>query len=119
MGSTTSHTGSTPYHRIANNSTQTNQIALLQQASGELWGAIPKNGGAFRTVQAYRGGLPTTDRGIEFVTPIPPTKGTGTPHEARWVFCEQGLLPHQCSPSIWVNAQGYAVLQIRVTKVVL
>lgn len=119
MGSTTSHTPATPYHRIGINTTQTAYTARLQQSSGELWRAIPKNGGGFRTVQAYRDVLSSQDRGIEFVTPHAPTKATGTKYEARWLYCEPGhLVPPACSPDVLLNGSGYAVLRITVTKVV-
>ena len=35
-------------------------------------------------VKAYRGSLPTGQRGVDFDTPLLPQRGSGTPLEARW-----------------------------------
>jgi hypothetical protein len=105
-----------PYHRLWNPFTQDSKTAQLQVSTGSIWGDVPKNGGAFKCVQAYRGGLDPRDMGIEFVTHVPPTAGTGTPWEARWIYCDHGVT--KCSPLVWMNSQGYAVLPVTVTKVV-
>jgi hypothetical protein len=115
MSESTAHTATTPYHRDWNNTTRTTAIALLQQSSGELWGAVPQNGGAFRCVQAYRHPVKPADRGMEFNTSIPPTAGTGTPWEARWVYCDPGA--PKCTPAVTVNQQGSAVIPISVTRI--
>ena len=50
------------YHRLES-PTQTAETAMLQQQSGEVWGATPR-GGFTPTVQAFRGALPGGERGI-------------------------------------------------------
>lgn len=62
--------------------TQTPAIALLQVASGEIWGSTPR-GGLEPTVQAYPWRLPDGGRGIEFTTPTRPYP-MSSPLEARW-----------------------------------
>jgi len=69
------------YHRVET-PTQTSYDAQQQVTSMEVWGK-PAQGSSFPSVKAYRGALPPR-RGIEFCTPIAPTAGRGTPHEARW-----------------------------------
>jgi hypothetical protein len=61
---------------------QTPVIALLQVASGEIWGDTPR-GGLEPTVQAYPWALAPGRRGIEFTTPIGPYP-LSSPFEARW-----------------------------------
>jgi hypothetical protein len=77
-------------------------------------------GGNFSVVKAYRKGLPANRNGIEFVTQHAPAKGHGTPLEARWLYCHDvtGSRVPDCCPAVTLNAQGYAVLAITVTKVV-
>ncbi len=116
MAQSTPHTAATRYHRDWNNSTQTSAVAKLQQTSGEMWGDVPKNGGAFRCVQVYRHALGPADMGIEFTTTTTPTAGAGTPWETRWLYCDHGV--PKCSPGVWLNARGFAVLRVTVTKVV-
>ena len=93
------------YHRLES-PTQTRADAQRQQISGELWGR-PAWGSGIASVKAYRGPLPAGARGIEFVTPVAPSRGRGTPHEARWYIGDPGVAE---------NAQGYAVIPITVTK---
>ena len=70
-----------PFHRLETR-LQTTADADLQQCSGEImgkaarWSDIP-------SVKAYRGML-SNARGIEFDTSVHPTRGSGTPFEARW-----------------------------------
>lgn len=104
-----------PYYRL-DSSTQTKVDAQKQQASGEMWGR-PDRTSPFPTVKAYRGRLPPSALGIEFETAIAPTKGTGTPFEARWYPCLPALNP--CSAGVIVrNVSGtdFAVITVRVTK---
>ena len=68
-----------PFHR-RESPTQTPGDALMQVASGEIWGRTPF-GGMAPTVQAYAGSI--VGRGIEFTTDIVPRVGS-SPFEARW-----------------------------------
>ena len=70
-----------PFHRKETR-TQTVAIAIVQQATSEIWGATPRNGGMVPTVQAYPGLLPAC-RGVEFSTDISIHPGS-CPIEARW-----------------------------------
>lgn len=74
-----------PFHRLANADTQSDATALLQQQSGEVWGS-PARGSSIPSVKAYRGTLPSHERGIEFRTIVEPQKGSGTKYEARWYY---------------------------------
>jgi len=65
--------------------TQTPEIALLQEAKGEVWGGVPR-GGNWATVQAYVGPLSNNSRGIEFTTEIPPADNGSSPFEVRWYY---------------------------------
>jgi hypothetical protein len=73
-----------PFHRLET-SLQSSTDAVLQHQSMEIWGREPY-GSSFLVVQAYRGPLPTGERGVEFDTDIPPERGSGGPREARWYF---------------------------------
>src|SRR3954453_16401886 len=86
--------------------TQTRADAQRQQISGELW-RRPAWGSGIASVKAYRNLLPAGARGIEFVTPVVPSRGRGTPHEARWYIGDPGVAE---------NAQGDAVIPITVSK---
>lgn len=77
-----------PFHR-KELKYQTREDALMQVASGEIWGSTPKNGGMCPTVQAYPGNLPPGKRGIEFSTNTQSEKGS-CPIEARWYL---GITP--------------------------
>lgn len=74
-----------PFHRLES-LTQTPAVAVLQVASGEIWGKTPRNG-FVPTVQAYAGPLPGPRRGIEFTTDIVPL---ASPFEAWWYL---GITP--------------------------
>lgn len=103
------------YHRLES-PTQTEAVAQLQQASGQVWGRAA-NTSTFPTVKAYRGPLPSNKRGIEFETDIPPTKGAGNPYEADWYPCLPGINP--CSPGVTHLVYGginFAVLLVTMTK---
>jgi hypothetical protein len=60
--------------------TQTRATALLQVASGEVWGRTPRHG-LGPAVQAYTGKLRNC-RGIDFTTMVDPHEGS--PFEVRW-----------------------------------
>jgi hypothetical protein len=97
-----------PYHRLES-PTQTRVDAQLQTASGELWGR-PSNTSTIPAAKAYRNVLPNPARGIEFETQVVPTKGSGTPYEARWYVGTSGVR------HIRAGGMDYAVISITVTK---
>lgn len=94
-----------PYHRLES-PTQTSADARAQAASGEIWGRAAR-GSSIPCVKAYRNALPAHRRGIEFVTRVAPTPGSGTPYEARW---------YVGTPGVRQNSTGFAVLSAVVTK---
>jgi RHS repeat-associated protein len=69
------------YHRVES-TTQTTDIARLQEETGEIWGRAPR-GSDIPKVQAYRGPLPEGRRGIEFITDVAPDPG-GVPFLPTW-----------------------------------
>jgi hypothetical protein len=58
------------YHRLES-PTQTLNIALKQQMTGEIWGGVGRYS-YFPTVRAYMGSLPPGARGIQFTCNLPP-----------------------------------------------
>jgi hypothetical protein len=94
-----------PYHRLES-PTQTSADARAQAASGEIWGRAAR-GSNIPSVKAYRNALPAHSRGIEFVTPVAPTPGSGTPYEARWYLGTTGVRQ---------NSAGFAVISAIVIK---
>src|SRR6266478_1943954 len=73
----------TLYHRLES-PTQTAADARQQVQSMEVWGR-PAQWSAIPSVKAYRNALPgAPTRGVEFSSAIAPSKGKGTPYEARW-----------------------------------
>ena len=98
-----------PFHRLET-STQTPAVALLQVTSQEIWGT-PARGSDIPSVKAYRNSLPAGQRGIEFMTPVHPQKGSGTPYETRWYY------PH--TPGVLLrtrNGIDYAAIPAAVTN---
>ena len=91
--------------------TQTKEVAIAQQKSGEIWGRTPR-GGMCPTVQAYGGSLEIGRRGINFSTSVKP-QPDGSPFEARWYLgLTPGVEPRQkdgedfaCIPATVVNFQ--------------
>ena len=75
----------------------------------EVWGK-PARGSNLPSVKAYRGVLPPR-RGIEFCSPVAPTPGRGSPHEARWYGGTAGVLSR---PNSHV---GIAIAYIKNTQV--
>jgi hypothetical protein len=71
------------FHRVENTTTQTKEIAKMQEQSLEIWGR-PAMGSGLPSVKAYPGNLPNR-RGVEFTTDIEP-KPDGAPNEARWYW---------------------------------
>jgi hypothetical protein len=51
----------------------------------------PARGSDIPSVKAYRGNLPNNARGVEFETSVAPTKGSGSPYEARWYVGTSGV----------------------------
>lgn len=98
------------FHRLES-PTQTRADALVQVASGEVWGR-PARGSNIPSVKAYRNALPQGQRGIEFSTAVSPHKGSGTPYEARWYY------PHTAGVLYRVDAKGqdYAAIPAHVTN---
>lgn len=61
------------YNRLES-TTQSPEVARLQEERGELWGGVPR-WGVHPAVQAYDGPLPAGRRGIEFTTDVEPDVG--------------------------------------------
>jgi hypothetical protein len=72
-----------PFHRVES-PTQTTQVAVIQVATGEVWGTAARLGGFFPNVKAYPGALPANGRGIDFTTQIAPDLRFSSPIEIRW-----------------------------------
>ena len=99
-----------PFHRLET-STQTPADAQLQIKSGEIWGKEAR-GSNLPCVKAYRNQLPATEKGVEFTTPLPPQRGSGSPIEARWYYgFTPGVVLKQDS-----NNVDYAVIPAKITK---
>jgi hypothetical protein len=79
-----------PFHRIES-PTQSSKHAAEQRKSMELRGQPARQSG-IPSVKAYRGKLPAPERGVEFATGVAPTRGSGTPYEARWYEGTTGVL---------------------------
>jgi hypothetical protein len=62
-------------------------------------------------VKAYRGALPSGEKGVEFTTPVAPQKGSGTLRIALWYY------PH--TPGVGMNSQGFAWIPVNISKVVI
>src|SRR5882724_6647570 len=81
------------FYRRENATTQNKADALMQVASGEVWGRTPKNG-LVPTVQAYPGKLHNC-RGIDFTTLIDPHPN-GSPFEVRWYLTATPGVEYRC-----------------------
>jgi hypothetical protein len=95
------------YHRVES-STQTQEDAVMQVETGEIWGKEPY-GSQFLVVQAYRMALSEGKRGIQFTTEVRPQRGSGTPFEARWYY--------QHTPGVLLRQKGgrdYAAIPAKV-----
>lgn len=81
------------YHR-RESPTQTPEVAHLQEQAGEIWGTYNRDhmGGRspFPSVDAFMGPLVDPQRGIEFVTDVPPDRDT-SPRLARWTGPRPGV----------------------------
>jgi hypothetical protein len=96
------------YHRLASPS-QPDDVAALQEATGEIWGSYNRDmmGGRapFPSVDAYVGPLPPGARGIEFTTDLPPNPHL-PPYRARWTGPREGV----------IIEGDYAKIRVTVTK---
>ncbi|MBS1955277.1 MAG: hypothetical protein JST89_13915 [Cyanobacteria bacterium SZAS-4] len=81
-------TGPGRYHRLES-PTQSPAVARTQETTREIWGKVNR-GGMEPTVDAYRGPLPKTARGVEFMTDAVPRPGTG-PVFRQWVQGTRGV----------------------------
>lgn len=95
------------YHR-RKSSSQEDETARLQQASGELWGKGARPNG-LPSAKAYLGPLPDGVLGVEFTTDAAP-EPTGHPFEARWYTSTPGV------ETRYIDGTEYAVVPIRVTR---
>ena len=77
------------YHRVEG-PTQTEQNALEQASSSELWG-FPARGSDIPKVKAFKGPLPTEVRGVEFTTEIAPDENC-PPGIAYWSGPRAGVV---------------------------
>jgi hypothetical protein len=77
------------YHR-RESTTQTPDVAIQQEASGELWG-YPAQYGDIPKVKAFGGPLPDGVRGIEFTTEVEPDRG-GHPRQPTWSGDRDGVV---------------------------
>jgi hypothetical protein len=93
-----------PFHRLRNATTQSEAVALLQVQSREIWGSAAR-WSYVPTVRAYVGPLPPHATGIEFMTPVPPSRVSNG--NAFW---------YQGHPGVRTNSRGFAVVQATVIK---
>lgn len=75
-----------PFNREGNPTTQTDEIAIEQERSREVWGRVPRNGN-WPTVEAYPGSLAEGLWGINFTTEVQPHPGSA-PNHAKWYLGE-------------------------------
>lgn len=93
-----------PFHRLES-PTQTPADANQQLLSHEIWGRSAR-GSDIPSVKAYRGKLPSSvDRGVEFESDAHPTRGSGTPYEARWYVGTADVIQRAR------NGEDYAVIR--------
>jgi hypothetical protein len=98
-----------PFFRLES-PTQTELLAWKQKETGQILGrAAPQ--AAFASVNAYRGSLPSNQNGIEFFTSVCPSRGAGTPYEARWYAGSVGVLV------VERDGAEFAAIPVLVTKV--
>lgn len=92
------------FYRVENPTTQTREIAEMQEQSREIWGR-PARGSGQPSVKAYPGTLPNR-RGVEFTTDLKPMPGSA-PNEARWYWqwCPGVQLRHK-------NGEDFASISV-------
>lgn len=96
------------FNRRENDKTQPKSLALIQVASGEVWGRTPRNG--FEpAVQAYTGKLKNC-RGIDFTTLIDPHPD-GSPFEVRWYVTATPGVEYRCK-----DDEDFACIKAVVTN---
>ncbi len=78
-----------PYRREESD-TQTPEDARLQEATGIMGGYAPFKLGGIASVKAYSGPLAPNQRGVEFMTIVPPFQGS-VPGQPRWVAGQPGV----------------------------
>jgi hypothetical protein len=91
------------YHR-KQSPTQTSDDARRQERSLEIWGKAAR-GSDIPKVKAYPGFLPDGEKGIEFVTDIPPDSGS-PPTFAYWSAGRSDISFKE------VNGETFAVLKV-------
>jgi hypothetical protein len=99
-----------PFHR-KRSPTQSLQDDQKLIDSGMLWGNTPQTGKC-PTAQAYFGPLPSTERGVEFYTPILPAQ-TGLPpgFGANWYLDDTAFTGRTVS-----DGRTYAAITIVVVR---
>lgn len=95
-----------PYHRLSS-PTQTEDDALKQRASGELWGRTPWRGN-WPQVQAFDGPLPTDANGIEFYTTRPPDG----PNSRPWISWSGSPLRSDVT-----NRDDFAIIDCEIVRI--
>lgn len=95
-----------PFHRLRS-PTQTDETAKLQLANGQVWGQQAR-WSSLLSVKAFRGPLPATEAGIEFVTDTAPSPGSH-PNLVFWYESAPGVT---VAP---INGQNFAIISVRVT----
>ena len=94
-----------PFHRVKS-PTQSDDVALLQQTSQEIWGKA-RRGSDIPQVQTYTGPLPSNENGIEFTTTVKPDDGS-PPGQARWTGPRDGVIID--------NDDEFAKIKVTITK---
>ncbi len=96
------------FNRRENDKTQPKSLALIQVASGEVWGKTRKDG--FEpSVQAYAGKLKNR-RGIDFTTLIDPHPD-GSPFEVSWYLTATPGVEYRCK-----DGEDFACIKAAVTN---
>lgn len=93
-----------PCHRLRNATTQSDAVALQQVRSREIWGSAGR-WSYVPTVRAYVGSLPPQAAGIEFMTPVPPSRVSNA--NAFW---------YQGDTGVHTNSRGFVVIPVTVIK---
>lgn len=99
-----------PFNR-EESTTQSRTIAILQVATGEIWGKTPRYGNV-PTVEAYGGALRAATRGIEFTTPVEPHPNGSPLHIKFYLGKTPGVesrhlngTDYACIPAVVINRQ--------------
>ena len=100
-----------PFNREGNNTTQTDELAIEQERSGEVWGRIPVQKGNWPTVEAYPGPLAEGDWGINFTTEIEPHQKSSPVHAKWYLELTPGVVPR------YKSGEKFACIIAVVTRV--